>query len=132
MTSLQSALNASALRQEVYANNIANASTPGYKRESVHFASMLRAELASAGLTQSESLSMAANSPRDLAGTTAAFAPVQPVVVTDSATSTSATGNNVNIDTEMAKLAQNQIDYAALVQEMNDQFSLLRTAILGS
>ncbi len=130
MTSLQSALNAGQLRQQVYANNIANVNTPGYKREVVHFNSLLQARLAAYGLTSTPGLQMFANSARDLGGATP-FSSVNPVVATDAATQVSGNGNNVNIDAEMSALAQNQVDYGALVQDLQDQFATLRTAITG-
>lgn len=132
-SSLQSALQASQLRQEVYANNIANANTPGYKRQSVEFENLLQSQLANVGLTPggSGTLTMASDNSLDLTGATP-FSAVSPVVTTDQATSVSNNGNNVNLNTEMSGIAKNQINYAALVQELNDQFGLLRTAIMGS
>lgn len=133
MTSLQSALQASQMRQEVYANNIANANTPGYKRQTVKFDSLLQAQLAKDGYLSgaNRGLPMAANSPLDLGGLQGS-AVVNPVVQTDTASSVSANGNNVNLNAEMSGLAVNQINYGALVQELTDQFSMLRTAIIGS
>lgn len=130
MTSLQSALGAGQLRQQVYANNIANANTPGYKREVVHFNSLLQAQLAAVGLNAPSGLPMLANTTRDLGGVTQ-FSNVNPVVVTDTATQVGGNGNNVNIDAEMSALAQNQISYGALVQDLQDQFATMRTAITG-
>lgn len=130
MTSLQSALSAGQLRQQVYANNIANANTPGYKREVVHFNSLLQAQLAAVGLNAPSGLPMLANTTRDLGGVTQ-FSNVNPVVATDTATQVGGNGNNVNIDAEMSALAQNQISYGALVQDLQDQFATMRTAITG-
>ncbi len=130
MTSLQAALNAAQLRQQAYANNIANVNTPGYKREVVHFDSLLRARLAAYGLTATPGLQMAANNARDLGGA-ASLSNVNPVITTDAATQVSGNGNNVNIDAEMSALAQNQVDYGTLVQDLQDQFATLRTAITG-
>ncbi len=136
MSSLTSAMQADELRQQVYANNIANANTPGYKEQTVSFNSLLQARLADLGITTQSAqgpLAMAANSGRDLniaAG--ASGVGVSPVVSTVSNTSVSSNGNNVNLDAQMSGMAENQIDYAALVQELNDQFSLLKTAIIGS
>ena len=130
MTSLQSALGAGQLRQQVYANNIANANTPGYKREVVHFNSLLQAQLAAVGLNSPSGLPMLANTTRDMGGVTQ-FSNVNPVVETDTATQVGGNGNNVNIDAEMSALAQNQISYGALVQDLQDQFATMRTAITG-
>lgn len=130
-SSLNSALQAGQLRNQVYANNIANANTPGYKRQTVAFESLLQASLGN-GSTGS-TLPMAANSPLDVAGVQGAYAGVvSPQVLTDTSSAVSSNGNNVNMDAEMSDLAQNQIDYAALVQEYNNQFTMLRTAIVGS
>lgn len=130
--SLQSALGASQLRQQVYANNIANAQTPGYKRQTVQFESILQSQLAAAGWGgTSGALPLAVSSPRDLSAAQT-LGVVSPVVVTDNATGVGNNGNNVNIDAEMSALAQNQIDFGALTQELTDQFQLLKTAILGS
>ncbi|WP_241714064.1 flagellar basal body rod protein FlgB [Sulfoacidibacillus ferrooxidans] len=141
MNSMQSALNASLLRQQVYANNIANVNTPGYKREQVHFDSILQSQLAASGQSMGIStgvvqpLSLEANNTRDIGtnvGSATALGTVSPVVTTDSSTAIGGNGNNVNVDAEMSALAENQVGYGALVQDMNDQFSMLRTAILGS
>ena len=73
---------------------------------------------------------MLTNSAADLSPSTV-IANVQPQTVTDNSTSTNANGNNVNIDSEMSLLAENQIQYAAVVQEISNQFSILKTAITG-
>jgi flagellar basal-body rod protein FlgB len=128
--SLQAALTAGQLRQQVYANNIANANTPGFKRQSVIFEPYLQASLAASGIGSSSQLPMLTNNNADLS-TNSTITNVQPQVVTDTSTSTSANGNNVNTDSEMSLLAENQIQYSAVVQEINNQFTLLKTAITG-
>ena len=128
--SLQSALNAGQLRQQVYSNNIANANTPGYKRQTVVFEPYLQAALSASGMSSSSQIPMLTNSSSDLSAS-ANVASVQPQVVADNSTSTSSNGNNVNLDSEMSLLAENQIQYAAVVQEINNQFTTLRTAITG-
>lgn len=131
MNSLTSALQASQLRQQVEANNIANANTPGYKQQTVAFESLLQQNLAQAGWSgNGATLSMATNSPADLNASPAAGI-VAPKIVTDTTTSVSNNGNNVNLNAEMSALAQNQIDYGALTQELTDQFTMLKTAITG-
>ncbi|KUO95103.1 hypothetical protein ATW55_11400 [Ferroacidibacillus organovorans] len=129
MAALQSALDAAQLRQQVYANNIANANTPGYHRETVQFNTLLLQAIAQAN--GSGTLSMLQNSPSDLSASQT-LQNVTPVVTVDQNTAVSSNGNNVNLDAEMSGLAMNQIDTAAMVTELNDQFALLRTAILGS
>ena len=128
--SLQAALSAGQLRQQVYANNIANANTPGYHRQMVVFEPYLQSALAAAGVGSSSQLPMLANSAADLSPG-GSIADVQPQVVTDTSTATSANGNNVNVNSEMSLLAENQIQYSAVVQEINNQVNILRTAITG-
>jgi flagellar basal-body rod protein FlgB len=129
LSSVESALQASQLRSQVYANNIANANTPGYKRQTVQFESILQASLGN--LSSGAGLSMAANNPLDLGGIMPGQGAVSPIVVTDNSSAVSSNGNNVNMDAEMSDLAENQIDYSALVQNYNTQYDMLRTAITG-
>lgn len=131
MNSLVSALQASQLRQQVEANNIANANTPGYKRQTVLFESLLQQNLAQAGWGPGgTTLAMAADNPADL-NASSGVGSVAPQVVTDMTTSVSNNGNNVGLDAEMSALAENQIEYGALTQELTDQFTMLKTAITG-
>ncbi|MCL6626445.1 flagellar basal body rod protein FlgB [Alicyclobacillus shizuokensis] len=116
---LQNALAASDLRQSVYANNIANVDTPGYKRQDVSFESMLQQQLAStdgSGLTTDELNQLVS---------------VQPQLVTDTSTEVQNNGNNVDVDAEMSELAANQIRYNALVQDVDLRILRLREAIQG-
>ena len=124
---LSSALSASQLRQQVDANNIANVNTPGYRQQTVHFASLLRSSLAASGWSSSTggALPMTANSTRDLAG----FA--SPATVTPVIQSAGSAASGVQLNAVMSDMAVNQIQYGALVQEMTDQFAMLRTSILG-
>ncbi|MDA8335227.1 MAG: flagellar basal body rod protein FlgB [Peptococcaceae bacterium] len=118
VTALQDALNASSLRQQVLANNIANAATPGFKRSDVHFAGLLAQALGS-----SNRLPMAADNPRDLGGVPS-LADLVPRVVTDNSTSAQLDGNNVNMDAEQADMAANAIYYETAAQEIGDRLSL--------
>ena len=85
LVGLERAMSGSALRQQVIANNIANANTPGYKRSDVDFHVGARA-----GVRRT-----ADREPMD-----------QTDVLASQADSTSAMrvdGNNVDIDSEMAE-----------------------------
>lgn len=118
---LQNALYASNLQQQVYANNIANADTPGYKRQDVDFESLL----SQAMNDQSNSAIPTPTTP----GAESSIASVQPVVYTDTSGSVDNTGNNVDINAEMSRLAENQIRYNALIQDVQDRLSRMQTAI---
>jgi flagellar basal-body rod protein FlgB len=104
---LERALSGSAQRQQLLADNVANANTPGYKRSDIDFHGQLAAALA--GGSSVDSLS---------------FTPQ-----TDTATSLTADGNNVDIDSEMSNLSQNALDYQSLVEVANARLKMLSVAI---
>lgn len=122
------ALEASSLRQEVIANNIANADVPGFKRSEVRFEDLLRQHLAASRST----FTGIRTDPRHLhiGGPRSALA-VRPEIRQDDSTSMNHNGNNVDLDYEMALMARNQIYYNTLVQMVNGKFAKLRTAIDG-
>lgn len=122
---MQNALKASELSQQVYANNIANASTPGYKEETVDFQSKLQAAMAQANGAASGTQDGAA------APNFAAMLQVQPTISQDASTTVSNNGNNVDINAQMAQMAENQIRYNVLVQDVQLRLQRLRTAITG-
>lgn len=93
-------------RQTLLTNNISNANTPGYRREDLNFQGALRAALADG------------ESP-----TQVQFQPeVSPQVVGPE-------GNGVNIDQESALLAENGLEYQALVQVMGTRNGIMRSAM---
>lgn len=104
---LESGLAAASLRHRVQAHNIANLTTPGFKRARVEFEQHLTAALASGGSPES----------------------VRPTVVVEQNTLARGDGNNVDIEGEMTALAENQIWYSALTRQMADHFSRLRSVI---
>jgi flagellar basal-body rod protein FlgB len=126
---LENALRAAQLRQEVYANNIANMDTPGFKRSDVQFESLLQEALQRPQTASSDS--SVGTLPQQTGWNWSAALAVQPVVTTDSQTAVDNNGNNVDIDAEMAKLAENQVRYNALVQDVKSRFDRLRNAIEG-
>jgi flagellar basal-body rod protein FlgB len=126
---LQNALDVSQLRQRVYANNIANVDTPGFKRQDVNFESLLAANMSES--PQSGFGQRYIPIP-DMASVNLSQAlQVQPQVVTDTSTTVDNNGNNVDVDAEMSKLAENQIHYNAIVQDLQSRFSRLKNAING-
>jgi flagellar basal-body rod protein FlgB len=113
------ALTASWMKNQTIANNIANVNTPNYKRETVEFESMLQSAMGSSVgpmmKTHEKHMPMAAD--------------LTPRVVKDTSTSFRKDGNNVNVDTEMAELAENQIRYNAITKQLNDTIKRLRLSI---
>jgi flagellar basal-body rod protein FlgB len=116
---LNKAADAANTRNTLLSNNIANVDTPNYKRKDIDFESLLQAELAG-----EKSLDKAvASANQDL--TT-----LDPQVYTDNSSLSYRTdGNNVDIATEEAYLAENQIRYQALVDLMSQEFSRYSTVL---
>jgi flagellar basal-body rod protein FlgB len=117
---LDKAADASWKRNEVISNNIANVDTPNYKRQDVQFESYLVEALAG-GDSLDQSVENA-----DLSTLSA-------TTYTDNANlSYREDGNNVDIDTESANLAENQIRYYTLLDSMNQEFSRIRTVLTAN
>ena len=114
---LGKATNASWKRNEVISNNIANVDTPGYKRSDVQFESYLQEALTGDGSLDQKVANTKLNS-------------IDATVYTDnSSLSYRLDGNNVDIDTESAYMAENQIRYYALLDSMTQEFSRIKTVL---
>jgi flagellar basal-body rod protein FlgB len=126
---VQNALNVANLRQQVYANNIANADTPGFKRSDVQFETALSQALVNqgSGALGQTYIPLTGQQPMNLSGALG----VQPTVVTDTTTAVDSNGNNVNVDDEMVNLAQNQLKYNVLAQDLTLRISMFKNAIGG-
>ena len=113
---LDKAADASWMRQEAISSNIANVNTPGYKRQDVAFEDSLQ-EAISNSRYRSTDEKVANLSKADLRIRS----------YTDSSGfSYRLDGNNVDIDTENAALARNQLKYNALVDSINHEFSMIK------
>ena len=114
---LDKALDASWTRNSVISNNLANVDTPGFKRQDVHFEDYLRNEV---GYTISLDDEVADVDLDSLMATT----------YTDYANvSYRLDGNNVDIDTESAELAKNQIRYYTMIDSVSQEFSRLKAVV---
>ena len=112
-------LDATAMRQELINNNIANVNTPGYKRKDLRFELELRNAFAKA----TEDTVDARVKNLDLDALT-------PQTYIDySELSYRYDGNNVDINTENAISAKNQIKYNGMMDLMNMDFSMLRSVM---
>jgi flagellar basal-body rod protein FlgB len=109
---LDLALGAAGKRQEVLANNLANVNTPGYKRLDVNF---------------DETLAKAVDAARS--GDDSPLDGLRPGVSTDQSVAVRADGNSVDVDQEMAHLAENNIRYNALVQLTQKKLETLKYVI---
>ena len=114
---LEKATDASWKRNTVIANNIANATTPYYKRKDVQFESYLMGALAGGDSLDDNIANV------DLDG-------INPTTYVDYAGySYRMDGNNVDIDTENAELAKNQLKYYTLLDSMSQEFTRLQTVL---
>jgi flagellar basal-body rod protein FlgB len=120
---LVKSLDASMLRSRTIANNIANVNTPGYQRVEVSFEDELRK-----ALDQGQLRGMQTNDKHlplgklDLSGLSPKVQkPVDPTLPGGV--------NNVDIDMEMAKLAENQILYNFSAKFLKGQYNKLNAAI---
>lgn len=116
---LDKAADASWLRNNAISNNIANADTPGYKRQDVTFENHLRQAL---GYHRYESMDSKVYSLN--------VNDIVPEVYTDARDwSYRLDGNNVDIDTENVYLAENQIKYNALLDSIKHEFDTLKSVM---
>jgi flagellar basal-body rod protein FlgB len=122
---IERSLDATALRQKVTANNIANADTPNFKRSEVKFEQLLQNEMNSSRIngfrTNHRHFEIG------LPGSSKVAAQIH----TDESSILNNNKNNVDIDAEMSQLAKNQLNYNTLIQQISHQLKQTRTAIGG-
>ena len=112
-------LDVSALRQNVIANNVANADTPNFKRSVVNFESQLRRALDS---ERAPRFPQANTDPRDIPyDRPLDWQQVKPRRVLDYLTESKNNGNNVDIEEEGSNALTNQLLYTTLVQAVTSQ-----------
>lgn len=114
---LDKAADASWSRNDVLANNIANADTPGFKRKDVQFETYLANAVAG---TDTLDETVANIDLSTLEATT---------YTEQAGLSYRMDGNNVDISTENVELAKNQLKYYTLMSSISDEFSRLKAAL---
>ena len=124
---LNKALNASQVQHQLISNNIANIDTPGFKRSEVVFQSKLDSVLNNREknymplkLTDVNHIPIA---PR------LSVEDINHEVIMRTETSLRNDGNNVDVDYEMAKMAENTVYYTSVAQLMSSKLSLLQSVI---
>lgn len=114
---LDKAADACWIRNKVMANNIANVDTPNYKRQDVSFDSLLSRALEADPVLDNAVNNMDLNS-------------ITPIVYTDQSNLSYRTdGNNVDIDVEQAKYAENQIKYNAVLDSITEEFKRISNVL---
>jgi flagellar basal-body rod protein FlgB len=103
---LEAAMRGSWQRETALTNNIANADTPGYRRQEVNFESELQSAMDGG------------ESPEGLQFQTETVP-----------SETGPNGAGVSVDQESAKLAENGLDYQAVTQVLNTRNNIMRSAM---
>ncbi len=116
---LDKAADAAWLRNDAIANNLANVSTPGYKREDITFEKELTKALKHSQYTTMDAKIKNLRADQLQARTYKDY----------NGLSYRLDGNNVDPETEAAILAKNQIKYEGLLNSINSEFSNLRSVM---
>ena len=114
-------------RQNLISANLANVETPGYTPSDLSFEGELKSALKKGGTAQSPN-------PRHIplkGGTSAALQLVTGQVV-EVPGKPGADGNGVEMESEMGRMAENQIMYNASVQLLTKKFETMKQAIRGT
>ncbi|MCB1060846.1 MAG: flagellar basal body rod protein FlgB [Calditrichaeota bacterium] len=123
-STLRSMLDAQAARQRAHSQNIANAETPGYQRVRVEFEDLLQEKL------DGQSQKLAQADQRHIPSTDD---PTAQIKVTREAIPEDATGvNGVNIEEEMAEMAETQLRYLTALELLKRRYSDIKSAITGT
>jgi flagellar basal-body rod protein FlgB len=123
---MERSLDASALRQKVIANNIANVDTPYFKRSDVAFEEILQNEMS----PSTPPIIGYRSDPRHFLIGKSSFS-INSEIRTDQNSIINNNLNNVDMDYEMSLMAKNQLKYNVLIQQMNSEFKKMHTAIGG-
>ncbi len=120
MNSLENSLNYSTTKSKAINNNIANIDTPNYKAQDVSFQSLLN--------EATNNLQLKNTNEKHFSNTN--HLPFHEIS-TKTQSTFNHNGNNVDIDKEMADLAENQIFHRSLIDRMNGKFQTLQNVIRG-
>lgn len=125
ITLINKAMGFRSRRNEMIASNIANRETPGYRAQDVVFEKALHT-----ALHADEPGPLNTSDPRHFDGVERTpLELVEATRINSFNPDPKADGNTVNMDKEMAKLAENQVMYNALVKMANWKFNLLKDSI---
>ena len=124
---LQKGLSAAWTRNTVIRNNIANVETPGFKASDVEFETILAKSLQA---PQNGGFKGTKTHPKHIdIGVGEPSPTFEARIVKRGELSMRLDGNNVDIESENVKLAQNSLYYNALMEKLNSELKRLRAAI---
>ena len=124
LKALSTALNFREMRQELISSNVANANTPGFKAKKLDFEEALARALDVDGQMQ-----MNVNDERHHNVGNGGFNNLEPEIYDDPNGVVSENGNTVDVEAEMAKMAENKLMYDTLVQLINKKMGIMKYAI---
>jgi flagellar basal-body rod protein FlgB len=124
LKALTTALNFREMRQELISSNVANANTPGYKAKKLDFESALARALDVDG-----QMRMNATDGRHHNVGNGGFNNLEPEIYDDPNGVVSENGNTVDVEAEMARMAENKLMFDALVQLINKKMGIMKYAI---
>jgi flagellar basal-body rod protein FlgB len=124
-------LNASTIRNNVIANNIANSDTPNFKRSDVNFESQLKRALDSEQNKKNAFPAYLTDQKHIPFYSTMDYREVKPLQVLDYLTTSKNNGNNVDIEAESMTLLENQLLYQTLSQVVAGKFARVQSVLRG-
>ena len=124
LQALTTALNFREMRNELISTNIANANTPGFKAKKLDFEEALARALDVDGQMQ-----MNVTDGKHHTVGNGGFKNLDPEVYDNPNGVVSESGNTVDVEAEMATMAENKLMYDALVQLINKKMGIMKYAL---
>lgn len=124
LQALTTALNFREMRQELISSNVANANTPGFKAKKMDFEEALARALDVDG-----QMGMNTTDGRHHDVGNGGFNNLEPEIYDNPNGVVSENGNTVDVEAEMAQMAENKLMYDALVQLINKKMGIMKYAI---
>ncbi|MCB9092621.1 MAG: flagellar basal body rod protein FlgB [Halobacteriovoraceae bacterium] len=126
LQALATSINFRQMRQKLISSNIANSETPGYKAKRIDFEEALARAL---DIDKTNSLNVENSKHYNVGG--GGFDNLEPNIYNDPNDVVNDSGNTVDVEDEMSKMAENEIMFNAAVQLLNKKLAL-RKYILNS
>jgi flagellar basal-body rod protein FlgB len=125
---LHRAMDASLVRRDVIADNMANSGVPNFKRSNVNFESELKRALETEN--QRPALELTLTDPKHIPNWRARdYRDVEPRRVLDYTSTSKNNGNNVDPEQEMMLALENQMMYTLLAQATTFEFSQINMVL---
>ena len=117
---LEKSLDATWLKQKVTLQNIANDSTPNYKAKTVEFGTILKEKC---------KCKYHISDPQDPFENSDSNIDLTARITEETGTTQTLDGNNVDMEKEQVALSDAQYQYSALLDKVNGEFSMMKSAI---